>query len=69
MAILKTNGTGGGLITATTTWEEGIAPSSGDTLQVLVGDTLELTTGELIPGTFLDYAAIATAVWNYIPVI
>lgn len=42
MALISSNGTGGGLASLGSSWTGGIPPSSGDSVEILLTDTIEI---------------------------
>jgi hypothetical protein len=68
MAVIKSNGTGGGDFSLTTTWIGGIVPVSGDTAiiqsnDVVVNGGISLISSGISSQDVLD---IATEVWDHI---
>lgn len=68
MAVIKSNGTGGGDFAVTTTWIGGVVPVSGDTAIIQPNDVV-VNAGINIVSSGIstqDRIDIATEVWDHI---
>jgi len=70
MAIITSNGAGGGLFSAPTAWAGGVVPVAGDKVTIATGDTItvdgvytigdDTTTAVTVSGTLLCSQTINT---------